>query len=257
VRRQLFASVDEASALDGLRRRTINYDPARAPEDGDPDGHWHVDSGETVIGQEPPGPPVPGGPWETACTLVRQYEFAEPRILRGVYRNGGELEGRDMLLEGRFAVLRFYLGVRVTAIIDQTTDTERVWGWSYQTLEGHLEQGRLTYEVIKDMTTGRVRFRVRGYSRMAPIPSLVVRLGFRLFGRWTQQRFYLRVQRRMRAMVQAAQRGGQLPVPAVRADGLILAPSGVAPHPLEHLARSWLHPGRGAPRQVARLPFEP
>lgn len=244
MRRQLFASVDKAAALDGLRRKTINYDPARAPEDGRADGHWHVDSGDTVIGQEPPGPPVPGGPWETGCTLVRQYEFAEPRILRGVYRTGGELEGRDMLLEGRFAVLRFYLGVRVTAIIDETTDAERVWGWSYQTLEGHLEQGRLTYEVIKDTDTGRVRFRVRGYSRMAPIPSPVVRLGFLLFGRWTQQRFYLRVQHRMRGLVQASQRGVPLPSPAIRSDGLVLAPSSAMPHPLEHLARSWLHPGR-------------
>lgn len=240
----LFGSVDEAAALDSLRRRGINYDPALAPEDGRADGHWHVDSGDMVIGREPPGPPVPGGPWEAGCTLVRQYEFAEPRILRALYRAGGELEGRDMLLEGRFTVLRFYLGVRVTGIVDETTDAERVWGWSYQTLEGHLEQGRLTYEVIKDTATGRVRFRVRGYSRMAPIPSPVVRLGFLLFGRWTQQRFYLRIQRRMRALVQAAQHGVPLPSPAVRADGLVLAPSGTAPHPLEHLARSWLHPGR-------------
>jgi hypothetical protein len=79
---------------------------------------------------------------------------------------------------------------------------------------------------------------------MAPIPSPVVRLGFRLFGRWTQQRFYLRIQRRMGALVQAAQGGTPLPSPAVRPDGLVLAPSGAAPHPLEHLARSWLHPGR-------------
>jgi len=242
--RPLFGSVDEATALDGLRRRPVNYDPALAPEDGRADGHWHVDSGDMVIGREPPGPPVSGGPWEAGCTLVRQYEFAEPRILRGVYRAGGELEGRDMLLEGRFTVLRFYLGVRVTGIVDETTDSERVWGWSYQTLEGHLEQGRLTYEVIKDTATGRVRFRVRGYSRMAPIPSPVVRLGFRLFGRWTQQRFYLRIQRRMRALVQAAQRGAPLPSPVVRPDGLVLAPSGTVPHSLEHLARSWLHPGR-------------
>lgn len=244
MRRQLFSSVDEATALDGLRCRIINYDPARAPEDGRADGHWHVDSGDTVIGREPPGPPVPGGVWEAGCTLVRQYEFADPRILRAVYRAGGELAGRDILLEGRFSVLRFYLGVRVTGVIDETSETERVWGWSYQTLEGHLEQGRLSYEVIKDTVTGRVLFRVRGYSRMAPITSPVVRWGFRLFGRWTQQRFYQEIQHRMRRLVQAAQRGAPLPSPAVRPDGLVLAPSGAAPHPLERLARSWLHPGR-------------
>jgi uncharacterized protein (UPF0548 family) len=152
-----------------------------------------------------------------------------------------------MLLEGRFFGLRFYLGVRVTRVIDETRDAdsgpERVWGWSYQTLEGHLEQGRLNYEVIKNLGTGRVTFRVSGYSRPAPIPNLVVRWGFRLFGRWTQQRFYLAIQRRMRKLVQAVQRGAAPPAPAIRADGLVLAPSGATPHPLERFARVSLHPG--------------
>lgn len=244
MRRLLFGAMDEAAALDRLRQRQVNYDPALAPQDGRADGHWHVDSGDIVIGWEPPGPPAPGGAWETGCALVREYEFADPRILRAVYRRGSELAGRDMLLEGRFFGLRFYLGVRVTGLIDETRDTERVWGWSYQTLQGHLEQGRLNYEVIKDLTSGRVVFRVSGYSRMAPIPSPVVRWGFRLFGRWMQQRFYLAVQRRMRDLVAAAQRSAPLPAPAVRADGLVLAPSGTTTHPLERLARSWQHPGR-------------
>jgi hypothetical protein len=88
---------------------------------------------------------------------------------------------------------------------------------------------------------------VSGYSRAAPIPSLVIRWGFRLFGRWTQRRFYLAIQRRMRRLVQAAQRGAALPVPATRADGVVLAPTpavgAVGAHPLERLARAWLHPG--------------
>lgn len=244
-----FSSVDENTALAALRHRRINYDPERAPQDGRADGHWHVDSDDAVIGSEIPGLPVPGGPWETGCVLVRQYEFAEPAILRAAYRADSELAGRDMLLEGRFFGLRFYLGVRITGVIDETRDVdgspERVWGWSYQTLEGHLEQGRLSYEVIKNLGTGRVTFRVSGYSRAAPIPSLVVRWGFRLFGRWTQRRFYLAIQRRMRRLVQAGQRGAALPVPATRADGVVLAPSGaVAAHPLDRLAWAQLHPGK-------------
>ncbi len=75
-----------AAALADLRHREINYDPARAPEDGRPDGHWHVDSGATLIGREPAGDPVPDGPWETARRLVSEYEFTDARILRGVYR---------------------------------------------------------------------------------------------------------------------------------------------------------------------------
>lgn len=247
MREQLFSSVNEATALSGLRHRGVNYDPARAPQDGRADGHWHVDSGDIVLGREAPGEPVPGGIWEMGCVLVRQYEFADPRILRAAYRDG-ELEGRDMLLEGRFYGLRFYLGVRVTRVIDETRDTDagpqRVWGWSYQTLDGHLEQGRLNYEVIKDTGSGQVIFRVSGYSRMAPIPNLFIRLGFLLFGRLTQRRFYASIQRRVRHLVQAAQRGEPLPTPAVRADGVVLAPSDASAHPLERAARGWLHPGR-------------
>ena len=223
MRERLLAHVDESAALDGLRRLPINYDPRRAPQDGLAEGHWHVDSGTTVIGREAPGPPEPGGPWQVACRLVREYEFADARILRAVYRGGGGLLGRDMLLEGRFFGLRFYLGVRVTGVIDETRDTaagrERVWGWSYQTLQGHLEQGRLSYEVIKDLDTGLVAFRVSGYSRQAPIASPVIRWGFRLFGRWTQERFYRNVQRRMYRLTQAAQHGRPLPGPTMRSDG--------------------------------------
>jgi uncharacterized protein (UPF0548 family) len=237
-----------AAALTGLRARKVNYDQAHAPLDGRPAGHWHVDSAETAIGREPPGPPVPGGPFETACLLVRRYEFSDPAILRAVYRAGDELLGRDMLLEGRFYGLRFYLGVRVTRVIDETQGTgpaaTRVWGWSYQTLEGHLEQGRLTYEVLKNTTSGEVSFRVSGYSRRAPIPNPLIRWGFRLFGRWTQVRFYASVQHRMRRLVQASQHGAALPGPTVGTGGIVIAPSGATAHPLERLAHPSRHPGR-------------
>jgi hypothetical protein len=36
VRWPLLPPVDEVSVLDGLQDREVNYDPARAPEDGRP-----------------------------------------------------------------------------------------------------------------------------------------------------------------------------------------------------------------------------
>lgn len=249
MRERLLRGLDESAALDELSHLSLNYDPAQAPEDGTGtvEGHWHLDSGAVVIGQERPGPPEPGGPWDIACRLVGQYEFADARILRGVYHRDGGLLGRNMLLECRFFGLRFYVGVRVTEVIDEEQDTgdgaERVWGWSYQTLEGHLEQGRLGYEVIKSLDTGQVKFRVVGYSRPAPIKNPVIRWGFWLFGRWTQERFYRNIQARMAELVRAAQRGRPAPAPETRPDGIVLAPAGARPHPLEHLARRWVHPG--------------
>jgi hypothetical protein len=132
-------------------------------------------------------------------------------------------------------------------VTDETRDgnsgPERVWGWSYQTLQGHLEQGRLGYEVIKSLASGQVTFRVVGYSRRAPIPNPLIRLGFVLFGRWTQRRFYRAIQTRLRGLIQAAQHGEPLPEPEARPDGIVIAPSGVAAHPLERLAWGLLHPG--------------
>jgi hypothetical protein len=87
-------------------------------------------------------------------------------------------------------------------------------------------------------------FRVAGYSRRAPIANPVIRLGFAVFGRWTQQRFYRNIQARMAGLVRAEQRGRPRPAPAEKPGGIVLAPSGTRPHPLEHLARAWIHPGR-------------
>jgi hypothetical protein len=152
-----------------------------------------------------------------------------------------------MLLEGRFFFLRFYFGVRVTDVCDETRATghgrERVWGWSYQTLGGHLEEGRISFEVIKNLDTGQVGFRVTGYSRAAQIPDPLVRFGFRLFGRHTQLRYYAAVQSRLYQLVQQAQGGEALPKPAVQADGLVLAPASARPHLLERLAVRWVFPG--------------
>ncbi len=243
MREALIGHVDIAAAVDGLRHLSVNYDEADAPVARQP-GNWHIDSPRAPIGYEPPGPPVPGGAWEIACRLVRDYEFADPAIVRAVYRPTEELLGRDMLLEGRFLVFRFYLGVRVTEVVDETRDTRRVWGWGYQTLEGHLEQGKLVYEVIKDLQSGGVELQIRAYSRRAYIPNPILRLGFAVFGRRTQLRFYAAVGQRLRNTVQEILRGMPPPTSALTNDGLVVAPSGVYRNPLERLTVHSHHPGR-------------
>src|ERR1700761_58883 len=239
----VFGLVDEAAVLDGLTTRAVNYDPAEAPPadraPGVHGGRWHEDSAAVLIGQEPPGDPVPGGPWERARALSTRYEFADPGILRAVYRADSALLGRDMLMEGRFYGLRFYFGVRVTRVFDETRGRERVWGWGYETLSGHLEQGLINFEVIKNLGTGQVAFRVAGYARPARLPSPLVRAGFRVFGRWMQQRYYRAVRQRLFDLVQA----GGPPVSPDRPDGLAVAPGSARTTPWDRFAPGWLHPG--------------
>ncbi|MFB4313859.1 DUF1990 family protein [Actinomadura sp. 21ATH] len=185
----------------------LNFDP-HAPGTGRPDKGWHVDDYRQPLPAEPPGEPVAGGSWETACHLVRDYEYADPGIIREICRSGPPEPGRNMLLEGRFYGLRFYLGLRVGDVVDRVVEQDgrrvRVWGWNYRTLEGHLERGQMDQEVRKWLDTGEVEFHVHAYSQRASIPNPVVRLGFVVFGRITQIRFYRRACRRMEALTRAA-----------------------------------------------------
>jgi uncharacterized protein (UPF0548 family) len=125
--------------------------------------------------------------------------------VRAVYHAGDPLEGRDMLLEVRFWGLRFRFGVRVSGVIDELRRVEgrelRVWGWSYATLQGHLETGQMDYEVCKWLDTGAVEFRIHVVSRSTRIGNPIIRLGLRLFGRREQIRFAKRACERMASLV--------------------------------------------------------
>ncbi|WP_181784753.1 DUF1990 family protein, partial [Pseudonocardia pini] len=193
-----------ARLLDELTERGVNYDEAAAPPHA-VEG-WHQDRQTVHLGDEPAGEPQPGGLFERAVAMVDSYEFSDPRILQAAYRATGGLLGRVMVLEGRFLVFRFLMGVRITDRLDErgagANGPEQRKGWSYQTLEGHIEEGRLTYEVAKELDTGRVEFRIIAYSRKAPIANPVYRIGFSVFARHTQLRFYRNALRRLQVLVQ-------------------------------------------------------
>lgn len=205
--------------LDEVHERKVNFDVDRREEHTAASG-WRVDDYRAALPPEEPGPPQADGPWVIACALLRDYEFADPRIVPAVYYHDGPLEERSMVLEARFLVLRFHLGVRVGGVNDRLTTVDgrpvRLWGWNYRTLEGHLEMGQMDYEVWKWLDTGEVEFRIHVVSRAARIANPVVRLGFRLFGRPMQVRFARAALARMSALVTAgvlARRAG-VPVTA-------------------------------------------
>jgi hypothetical protein len=111
-----------------------------------------------------------------------------------------------MLLRGRFGPMTFLLGVRVSAVIDETVEEDgrqlRAWGWCYRTLAGHLEAGEMCYRVVKVLETGEVQFRVCRYVRTEQIPNPVVRLGWATFGRLMQVVFVKRSMARMKRLVE-------------------------------------------------------
>lgn len=230
-----FPSVDCERTLQDLRLRDVNYSAAEVD-----DRNWNFDTHRTTLPPEEPGPPEPAGSWATAAALIRDYEFSVPQVVRAVYDPAEPLLNRTMLLEGRFSALRLHLGVRITEVIDETRpDGRRAWGWSYDTLRGHLERGRLTYEVVKHQNSGYVEFVITAYSQPAPTLGPALRLGWAVFGRRRQLMFYRGCGRRVQQLVRT-RRGRQQPP---RSGRLVLAPSDAHLHPLDRLALHRTDPG--------------
>jgi len=168
--------------LRALHEKGLNFEP-RPVEEYTPERGWHADA----LSQ-----PLPRGSWEVACRLVEAYCMADPALVRATWDHDAPLLGRDMLLRLRlYRVLSVYAGVRVTRVWEETRDGERVFGFEYGTLTGHVERGRMDYEV-RERADGAVDFRIHAHSRPSGEGLPWVRLGFWLFGRREQMRFYAR-----------------------------------------------------------------
>jgi uncharacterized protein (UPF0548 family) len=180
--------------------REVNFDLSR-PDDITPENGWNWDDVRKELPPEPPGDPVPGGSWETARRIARNYDFAEPSIVEGIFDRDEPLEDRTMLLVLHFHGLRIRVGVRVGDVYDEERELDgrlgRVFGWNYRTLEGHVESGQMDWQVWKFPDTGEVLFRIHSFSRRAPGGNPLLRVGFRLIGRREQLRFLKLTSERM------------------------------------------------------------
>jgi uncharacterized protein (UPF0548 family) len=146
---------------------------------------------------EPPGDPVAGGPWAVARRLVEEYRMADPAMVRARWDPDEAFVGRVMVLQLRlWRLLYVHARVRVTRVWDEDRVVDgrraRVFGFEYQTLPGHLEIGLMDYEVLKFLDDGTVQFRLHARSRASGEGAWWARIGFLLFGRREQVRFYFR-----------------------------------------------------------------
>jgi uncharacterized protein (UPF0548 family) len=187
-------------AVVGLRNRTVNYDvdEIRASK-------WHFDHHRFVLGTDAPGRPEEGSLWWHAQREVAAYAFTPARLLRAHYLREEPLLGKNLLLVGRFAVARFAMGVRITEVGFDEDGVRYSWGWSYETLQGHLERGRVDYRVVKHLETGLVTLEVNSYNQVNPRAHPFIRLGWFFFGRSAQRRFYRSVGENLRRLARQPQ----------------------------------------------------
>lgn len=196
----------EQRRLASLANLDVNFDVSRVAQ-YTPENGWRRDDLLESLPGEPSGPPVEGGSWRVARRLMDEYQLADPGVVRAVYSEADPLEGRDMLLRIRFAGLRLYVGVRIGSVYEETRSVHGrralVFGWYYDTLRGHFEEGRMHYELWKWLDSGDVEFRLHAFSRPARTGPLLLRVGFRLFGRTKQLRFYRQIARRAKRLTEA------------------------------------------------------
>ena len=216
-----------------------NFDPSRLSEYTAATG-WHVDDYEQDLMPESPGAPWPDGSFQAARQVLQNYTFPPPDLITGIFTPDTPLEERVMVLRGRFLLFTFWFGVKVSRVVDEIRDLpgggqEAVWGYSYQTLEGHYEMGQIDFTIHKVLDTGRVTLRIHAVSRTGHIPNLIYRIGFRVFGRYLQRRFAYSSMRRLKEQVGDMLREGRLTPPPSQTPVQPAQPGDLPPQVEQHL----------------------
>jgi uncharacterized protein (UPF0548 family) len=87
-----------------------------------------------------------------------------------------------MLLEIKVLGFRFLNGCRVHSAREEATPAETVFGFRYDTLQGHIERGCEWFLLTKQHDTGEVWFKIEAHWQLGDFPNWWSRLGFRLIG---------------------------------------------------------------------------
>ncbi|HET9449601.1 MAG TPA: DUF1990 family protein, partial [Aggregicoccus sp.] len=163
---------------------------------------WSQVRSEARLGREPPGPPQPGGLFERARTVLETFDFSDPRIVRWHFSAEEPLQGRTVLLELRSLnqKLRYLCGARVGGTRLEYGDTCSIYGFSFETLAGHIEAGREWFLLRKDHESGEVSFHIEAAWRPGQFPTWWSRVGFALVGRRYQRAWHRLTQLRLREL---------------------------------------------------------
>lgn len=167
---------------------------------------WRLIDSETIIATEPPGPPLPGGPFARARAGIEGYRFSDPRIVTGHFDPTVPLERRRMLLEMKAVGLHYLCGVAVGAVRSESDESRTIFGFRYETLEGHIERGAEWFLLTKDHATGAIRFRIATAWKPGEFPNWWSRIGFSFLAHH-YQREWLRLAHERLAVIAA---GGEL-----------------------------------------------
>ena len=167
-----------------------NFDAA--DEEMTIDRGWHHYYSEAVIAHEPEGHEC----FSRACTALANYQFSDPSIVVAHFDPRAPLLGRRILLEVKVLGLRYLC----SALVSRVREDPGVYGFRYDTLHGHIEQGMEWFLLTKD-AQGDIRFRIEARWRRGELPNWWSRVGFMLLSTRYQRRWHVAAHHRMARLV--------------------------------------------------------
>jgi uncharacterized protein (UPF0548 family) len=136
-----------------------------------------------TVAREPPGDPLPRGPFRRVAAAIGEYRIFSPRLITPVLARTPVAVGDTVGLTYRLLPgLRMFVACRVIDLFDGPTATGWRAGFSYRTLAGHAELGEETFAVEKVRTTGEVTASLTAWSRPG---HWLTRIGY-WYARWCQ-----------------------------------------------------------------------
>lgn len=158
---------------------------------------WHRSCSEALLSREPPGEPAHDGAFARARMAVQNYEFSDPRIVTAHFDPRLPLPGRRMLLEIRAFGFRFLCGVEIGKVVSDDDEEQSLFGFRYDTLEGHIERGSEWFLLTQCKRTGELRYRIEAIWRPGEFPNWWSKAGFHILAPLYQRRWHVLAQHRM------------------------------------------------------------
>jgi uncharacterized membrane protein/uncharacterized protein (UPF0548 family) len=190
---EVLARLEQASTL------PLNFEASE--EEMTPDNGWsHVES-QAVIARDHPGPPSRDDAFDKLKHAITYLGYSDPRIVYGHFDAAVPLEGRPILLELKTVGLRYLCPVRIGAVRSEANGERTVFGFRFDTLQGHLEAGREWFLLSKDHRSGELRFHIKAAWREGQFPNWWSHVGFELVGRRYQRAWHHLAHARLRELL--------------------------------------------------------
>lgn len=172
--------------LDRARTARVNFDESEEEMTGE--RGWHHYHSEAVIAREAEGDDY----FARARVALANYQFSDPDIVRAHFDPLDPLPRRRMLLEIQVLGLHYLC----PAVVTRVREAPGVFGFRYDTLDGHIERGVEWFLLTKN-ERGEIRFRVEARWKKGQFPNWWSRLGFIILSGYYQRKWHRRAHRRL------------------------------------------------------------